>query len=169
MSAQKVVTAYIEALNAADIDRITACVTDDFWNEHVTVSGNSLRGRAAYAERLKGFLAAYRDMTYTIDRLMIDGDDVALEYTMTYNWHGAQPPRPVATRGVFLFEMRDGLIAHRTDYRDSAHSKAQAAPTMPPPAITTSKIVWLKRGYPSRKDHERLTLISLPHSRAPGL
>jgi ketosteroid isomerase-like protein len=123
--ARQNVLAYVAALNAADINRIAACVTEDFWNEHVTVSGQSLRGRAAYRERLAGFLAVYRDMTYTVERLLIDGDDVALSYTMRFQWHGAEPPRHVTTRGVFLFHIRHGLIAHRIDYRDSADAKQQ--------------------------------------------
>lgn len=123
--ARSIILKYIEALNAAEIDQITACVTEDFWNEHVTLTGQSLRGREAYRARLSGFLATYREMTYTVERLLTDGADAALEYRMTYKWHGATPPRSVTTRGVFLFELRDGLIAHRTDYRDSADARQQ--------------------------------------------
>ncbi len=124
-AARRLAMGYIDALNAADIDRIAACVTDDFHNEHITVSGQSLRGRDAYRERLKGFLADYREMTYTVEHLLIDGPAIALAYRMAYQWHGATPPRPVATRGLFLFEVEDGLIAHRIDYRDSADARRQ--------------------------------------------
>jgi len=124
-AARQIVLAYIDALNAADIDRIAACVTPDFWNEHVAVSSQSLRGRDAYRERLAGFLAAYREMAYSVERLLVDGDDVALAYRMAFVWHGAEPPRRVTTRGVFLFRIADGLIAHRIDYRDSADAKRQ--------------------------------------------
>lgn len=123
--ARRVVEAYIDALNSADIDRITACVSDDFWNEHVTVSGQSLRGRDAYRERLAEFLATYRGMVYTTERLVVDRHDVALAYCMAFRWHGAEPPRPVATRGIFLFRIENGLIAHRIDYRDSADAWRQ--------------------------------------------
>jgi hypothetical protein len=125
------VTRYIEALNAADIGRIVACVTEDFWNEHTAAASQSLRGREAYQTRLKGFLADYRQMRYVIEDLIVEGERAGLAYSMTYLWHGAEPPRPVTTRGMFRFEVRDGLIAHRTDYRDSANSKRQmeATPT----------------------------------------
>lgn len=124
-AARRIVVAYIDALNAADVDRITACVADAFWNEHVAVSSHSLCGREAYRERLPGFLATYRDIVYSIERLVVDGADVALAYRMTYNWHGAEPFRPVTTRGLFLFRIEGGLIAHRIDYRDSADARRQ--------------------------------------------
>jgi catechol 2,3-dioxygenase-like lactoylglutathione lyase family enzyme/ketosteroid isomerase-like protein len=129
---------YIEALNAADIERIVGCVTEDFWNEHTAASSQSLRGRDAYRERLKGFLADYRQMHYAIEDLIVEGDRAGLAYRMTYLWHGAEPPRPVTTRGMFRFEVRDGLIARRTDYRDSANSKRQME-TLPPQPLEASK------------------------------
>lgn len=122
---ERLVRTYLDALNAGDIDRIAACVSEDFWNEHVTVSGQSLRGRDAYRERLAGFLATYRGIAYSVERLVIDGPEVALAYRMDFDWHGAEPPRPVSTRGLFLFRIEDGLIAHRIDYRDSADARQQ--------------------------------------------
>jgi ketosteroid isomerase-like protein len=119
------VEAYMAAINAHDIDRITACVTDDFYNEHTAASSQSLRGRDAYRVRLGGFLRDYRELNYELEDVIVEGDRAAVPYRMTYMWHGATPPRPVVTRGLFRFTVRDGLIAHRVDYRDSANSKRQ--------------------------------------------
>ena len=135
---RKAVTDYISALNAADINRITGCVTEDFWNEHTAASGSNLRGRNAYRTRLKSFLADYRQMNYAVEDLIVEGNRAALAYCMTYLWHGASPPRPVTTRGMFRFEVRDGLIAHRTDYRDSANSKRQMEAPPPEPQPESS-------------------------------
>jgi len=34
-------------------------------------------------------------------------------------------PRPIEIRGVFRFEVRDGLIAHRVDYWDGVEYRRQ--------------------------------------------
>ena len=122
---QAAVEAYMAALNAHDIDRIVACVTEDFHNEHTVASSPSLHGREAYRTRLGVFLRDYRELNYELEDIIVAGDRAAVPYRMTYMWHGATPPRPVVTRGVFRFTVRDGLVARRVDYRDSANSKRQ--------------------------------------------
>jgi steroid delta-isomerase-like uncharacterized protein len=107
---------YLEALNSGDPDRIAACVTDDFYNEHTSALGHSRRGRASYRERLPSFLAEFAGLRYEVEDSVVEGDRAAVAYTMTCTYHGG----PVSVRGVFRFEVRDGLIAHRVDYWDSA-------------------------------------------------
>jgi steroid delta-isomerase-like uncharacterized protein len=124
-SAAKVVTTYIEALNAHDPERIAALVTEDFFNEHTSARSTSLRGRAAYRERLEGFLGEMVDLRYEVERLVADGPSVAVAYRMTARWRHEGLLRPFTLRGVFLFEVRDGLIAHRVDYRDGVDFEQQ--------------------------------------------
>ncbi len=121
------VRAYLEALNRGSADEIAACVTLDFVNEHTATLGQSLVGRSAYRERLVGFLAAFSGLHYEVERLIADGADIAVAYRMTAQWRetAAATPRPVTIRGMFRFEVRDGLIARRVDYWDSADFRRQ--------------------------------------------
>lgn len=111
----KAVLDYIDALNGGDAERIAACVTEDFVNEHTSAVGHSLRGRAAYRERLPQFLGEMAGLHYEVEDLVVDGDRCALAYTMTAAWCG----HPFSIRGMFRMRVRDGLIAHRVDYWDS--------------------------------------------------
>lgn len=111
----KPVLDYIAALNSADPDAIAGCVTDDFVNEHTSAVGHSLRGRAAYRERLPGFLGEMQGLHYEVEDLIVDGDRCAVPYTMTATWCG----HPISIRGIFRIRVQDGLIAHRVDYWDS--------------------------------------------------
>ncbi|MYV99188.1 nuclear transport factor 2 family protein [Streptomyces sp. SID3343] len=80
--------AYVAALNTGDPDRIAACVTEDFHNEHTSALGRSLRGRAAYRARLPGFLGEFQGLRYVVEDLLVDGDRAALAYTMTFRVRG---------------------------------------------------------------------------------
>jgi len=124
------VKAYLDALNLGRPDEVAACVTEDFVNEHTSALGRSVVGRAAYRERLVEFLRGFPGLHYEIERLIVDGDDVAVAYRMSAGWreHADVPARPFAIRGMFRFQVRDGLIAHRVDYWDSAEFQRQVQP-----------------------------------------
>ncbi|GGC11642.1 hypothetical protein GCM10011494_33040 [Novosphingobium endophyticum] len=119
------VIAYISTLNAGDADAIASRVAPDFVNEHIAEDGLSLAGRNAYRQRLQGFLAEFSELHYEIVDMIVEGDQAAVAYRMRYNWKGKQPFRRIETRGMFHFKVQDGLIARRTDYRDSAVSRRQ--------------------------------------------
>jgi predicted ester cyclase len=78
-----VVARYIEALNSGDPDRIAGCVTEDFYNEHTSVLGHSRHGRAAYRERLPGFLAEFAGLHYAVEDTIVEDDRAAVAYTMS--------------------------------------------------------------------------------------
>ena len=106
---------YLAALSAADSAAAVALVTDDFVNEHTSELGSDLDGRAAYAERLPGFLAQFAALHYEVIDTITEGQRVAVRYRMTANFHA----HPVDIPGVMLFDIRDGLVARRTDVWDS--------------------------------------------------
>jgi len=119
------VTAYLDALNAHDADRIAACVAENFVNEHTTAGAVSRHGRTAYRAALEDFLADFADLTYDVEQLIVDGARAAATYRMSFRMVSAGG-RPVSVRGVFVFTMADdGLIAHRTDYWDSGEVRRQ--------------------------------------------
>ena len=122
------VLAYLDALNGGDPDRIAACVTDDFHNEHTSALGHSLRGRQAYRERLPTFLEQFAELQYDIEDLLVDGDRAAVAYRMSCRWRGDGGPVPVTIRGVFRFRVAGGAVAHRVDYWDSAEFERQISP-----------------------------------------
>jgi steroid delta-isomerase-like uncharacterized protein len=125
--AAEAVRAYLDALNRGSADEIAACVTEDFVNEHTATLGQSVLGRSTYHQRLGGFLTAFSGLHYQVERLIADGGDVAVAYRMTAQWceTAAATPRPFAIRGMFRFEVRDGLVCHRVDYWDSGEFRRQ--------------------------------------------
>ncbi|MGW9213867.1 nuclear transport factor 2 family protein [Embleya sp. NPDC055664] len=119
------VEAYVAALNGGDPDTIADRVSIDFHNEHTSALGRSLRGRAAYRERLPHFLAEFEELRYVVEDLLVDGDRAALAYTMTCRPRGSRAAEPVRIRGVFRFRVVGGLVAHRVDYWDGGEFERQ--------------------------------------------
>lgn len=117
LSTRQAVTAYLDALNAHDADRIAGCVSLDFVNEHTSTGGVSRIGRAEYRAALEGFLGEFADLHYEPEQVLVDGSRCAVPYRLTAVLQG----RPLAVRGVFVFVVDEaGLISKRTDYWDSA-------------------------------------------------
>ncbi|MGW4201899.1 ester cyclase [Streptomyces sp. NPDC004726] len=126
---RRAVESYVAALNGGDADRIAERVTEDFHNEHTSALGQGLHGRAAYRERLTGFLAEFTGLRYETEDLLVDGDRAALAYRMSFRWAGAAHRPEVRIRGMFRFRVRDGAVAHRVDYWDSAAFHEQTGRT----------------------------------------
>ena len=129
LRAETAVRAYISALNAGDADRIAACVTEDFVNEHASSSGRTVIGRQAYRERLAKFLGEFRDLHYAIEDIIVDGDCVAVPYVVSANWVAdgmdVATGRHFSLRGMFRFSVAGDLIAHRVDYWDATDFQRQ--------------------------------------------
>ncbi len=115
MDARSTVEQYLTALSAGDVDAVVRLVTDDFRNEHTSTLGSSSAGRDTYRERLPGFLAQFAALHYEVVDIITEGDRVSVRYRLTANFEG----HPLDIPGVMLFEVRDGLIARRTDVWDS--------------------------------------------------
>jgi len=125
------VHAYLAALNRGSAEEVVACVSETFVNEHTSRLGESIVGRDAYRTRLVGFLATFAGLRYDVERMIVAGGDVAVAYKMSATWRGAgsEGPvhRPFSIRGMFRFEVIDGLITHRVDYWDSAEFLRQVS------------------------------------------
>ena len=112
-----VARAYLAAFDERDPETIAGFVSDGFVNEHTAALGRGCVGRASYLERLPGFLSDMQDLHYEIERMVVEGADVAVFYTMSGRFRG---DRPFEIRGMQRLRVEDGLIAERTDYWDSA-------------------------------------------------
>lgn len=124
-SPSSVVRSYLQSFATAVPEQIAAHVSPDFVNEHTAALGSGCVGRDAYLERLPGFLENMVDLDYSIEQLLVDGNDVAAFYTMTARWNGGPS---ISVRGVQRLHVRENLITHRTDYWDSAVFLRQAIP-----------------------------------------
>lgn len=110
------VRSYLASFDGRDPDRIAAHVSTDFSNEHTAALGSGCIGRAAYLERLPRFLADMTDLHYDVEHLVVEGDSVAVFYTMTARWQGETP---IEIRGAQRLEVTNGHIDRRVDYWDS--------------------------------------------------
>src|SRR3546814_3624025 len=121
-----VVLAYLDAINAGDAARAVDLVADDFVNEHTSALGSSLRGRAAYGERLPRFLEEFRGLRYEVEDLIVSGERAAVPYTMSLTWTAPDGTAlPAAIRGMSRSRAVDGRIAHRVDYWDGTDFQRQ--------------------------------------------
>ena len=112
-----VARSYFASFATGDPDAIAAHVRNDFVNEHTAALGSGCVGRAAYRERLPGFLGDMVGLRYDIEHLVVDGHEVMACYRMRARWQGETP---IDIRGAQYLEIRDGLVVHRIDYWDSA-------------------------------------------------
>jgi len=125
------VYAFIAALNRGSAEEAVTFVSENFINEHTSQLGESIAGRDAYRTRLTGLLASFAGLHYEVERMIVEGGQVAVAYTMSATWRGAglidPVRRPFSIRGMFRFEVVDGLITHRVDYWDSAEFLRQVS------------------------------------------
>ena len=115
MDVRTTVEQYLTALSNADIETATQLVTGDFHNEHTSTLGSSSHGRDSYRERLPGFLAQFAALHYEVIDIIVQDHRAAARYRLTANFDS----HPLDIPGVMLFDIRDGLIARRTDVWDS--------------------------------------------------
>jgi steroid delta-isomerase-like uncharacterized protein len=114
-----VARAYLDSFATGDPDAVAACVTDDFVNEHLSELGSGCEGRDEYRRRLPGFLSTFAGLRYTIGTLAEIATPGAGDVVVRYRLEATYEGTPIDIPGVMWFEVRDGLIARRTDLWDS--------------------------------------------------
>jgi ketosteroid isomerase-like protein len=122
VSPAEVCVGYLQAFSSGDADTVAAFVTEDFVNEHTAALGGGCVGIVEYRQRLPGFLASMPGLRYDIEDVVAEGNRVCAAYTLRTTVND----RPIAVRGVMRFVVRDGRVAHRTDYWDSLVFQQQA-------------------------------------------
>lgn len=123
------VSAYLAALNRADVDQAASYLSESFVNEHTSTLGSTVVGRDAYRTRLQAFLAEFPGLHYEVEQSIVEGANVAVAYRLSAAWRNPQAPASAARafliRGMFRFRVESGLIVHRVDYWDSADFQRQ--------------------------------------------
>lgn len=114
MSNRHIALEFLESFSSGDPDAVLSHVAEDFQNNQISILGDDCTGRAAYRKRLVGFLAGFHDLRYSADKIIVEGDEVAIAYTMNFEEHA----RPIEIQGVMLLTIQEGLITVRTDYWD---------------------------------------------------
>jgi steroid delta-isomerase-like uncharacterized protein len=119
------VRAYLASFETGDPDAVAACVTTDFVNEHLSELGSDSQGRDEYRRRLPDFLSTFVDARYSIVTLadVVETDSEADAdmggVVVRYRFEATYGDTPIDIPGVMWFDVRDGLIARRTDLWDS--------------------------------------------------
>jgi steroid delta-isomerase-like uncharacterized protein len=140
-----IVAAYVEALNAHDPDRVAALYAEDAVVEQAVSGGHVFHGRAEIGAWVGDNLAGVPDLVVSTDAVIAAGDRIAWAWVYRGAYTGQYPrlPRghgqPIELRGVSLFDLRDGRIAHEAVYFDNATFLAEAdAPGATPDAGAAS-------------------------------
>lgn len=121
-----VVRSYLSAFATGDPATVAGHVTDDFENIQVGLLGTGCSGAETYRKRLAGFLGAFENLQYEIEALIVEGNNVAAAYKMTFT----DNKRPMEIEGVMIMTIRDGKIAVRKDYWDGLSHIRQTVPDL---------------------------------------
>ena len=122
MNNRELVLSYLDSFATGDPEVVAGHVSDDFENIQVGVLGTGCKGKDTYRQRLTNFLADFSDLKYHVEALIVDGDEVAAPYRMTFK----QKEQSFDIQGVMVITVRDGRIAVRRDYWDGLEYQRQA-------------------------------------------
>jgi len=128
-TARDLCTSYLASFATGDPDLVAAHVAEGFVNDHTAALGRSSAGKEEYRSRLPGFLASMPGLRYDVDTehdVVAEGDVGAAIVFAAYTLRCNVNERDIVVRGVMRFEVRDGLIAKRTDFWDSRVFEQQA-------------------------------------------
>jgi steroid delta-isomerase-like uncharacterized protein len=118
-SSGEIVRSYLSSFATGDADVVAACVTTDFANEHLSELGSGCVGREEYRRRLADFLSTFPDARYSIVTLAEIATPDAGDVVVRYRFEATHDGTPIDIPGVMWFDVRDGLVARRTDLWDS--------------------------------------------------
>jgi len=105
---------FTAALNAHDIDRLSALLTDDtvFENTSPAADGQRIEGRAAVVEFLRGWMARNLAARFEAEEIVVSGNRA----TVRWVYRKIRDGQPWHLRGIDLFTVRDGRVAAKLAY-----------------------------------------------------
>ncbi|GLX19487.1 nuclear transport factor 2 family protein [Streptomyces lavendulae] len=118
--ARAIADAWASAYNDQDFDRFAALYTDDV-PYTCAAFGLAFTGRDAFVAHIKEYAGAVPDRRMTIQRVIADGNTIAIEFDFAGTSSGmnpALPPKgePVRTTFCTVLTLQDGKIASQADY-----------------------------------------------------
>jgi ketosteroid isomerase-like protein len=116
-----VVRRSFEALNDADLDRLFECFTDDCVFDGSRIAEGIYKGRERYRAFLQGALDTVA-ARHTDLELRQDGNHVLA--TAMLIAHGQVSGAETDMAVAYLYELRDGLIAHQMMFADVEEAEA---------------------------------------------
>lgn len=114
MTASELVTAFCAEWAEADPDAIAEYFTEDAVYHNIPM--DPVVGRDAIRTFVAGFVAAFGNIDFKVQRQVVDGDVVMNERVDVFTLDGAEVELPV----VGVFEVRGTRIAAWRDYFDMA-------------------------------------------------
>ncbi|MFQ6004498.1 MAG: nuclear transport factor 2 family protein [Woeseia sp.] len=114
MSNRNIALNFLESFSSGDPDVVASHVSENFQNIQISLLGDDCTGRDAYRQRLVGFFSTFRQLSYTAEEIIVEGDKVAIQYTMSFE----EKNTPMKIRGAMVLVVEDDLITVRTDYWD---------------------------------------------------
>lgn len=115
----QIVLRFNNALNAADVDGMMRCMTDDcvFENTDPPPDGERFEGQAAVCAFWKEFFLGSSRAQIIVEDIFALGSTQEQRCVMLwrYQWIDAQG-KPGHIRGVDVYLVRDGLIAEKLSY-----------------------------------------------------
>jgi steroid delta-isomerase-like uncharacterized protein len=110
-----VIRAWADAVNRRDVDAALGLYTDDY-TDHT--AGHDGSGVAELEGALTGMLAAFPDLVYTSEDIIVEGDKVVERFSSVGTHRGelmgaAPSGRRITITGINIFRMADGKIAER--------------------------------------------------------
>lgn len=130
---------FTEALNTADWDALDELVTEDFSRHSQATAGPEANSREEFIQLQESFLVTFPDQRVTIQKLIAEGDEVAVLATYSGTQTGPMGEYPATGRSVestFLafFRIEAGRIAELWVEWDNVAMLTQLGLFPPPPA-----------------------------------
>ena len=108
-----------DAYRAVDAERLVAVLAPNVAFEDPTLRLRA-NGHAEMRKMAAGIRAAYRDIRIDVHKMIVDGNDVATEVTISGTMTNPDgTTRRIRVRGASFFVVRNGLVEKWTDYFDA--------------------------------------------------
>jgi len=115
---REVVQQFFDAYRTVDADRLASLFADGAVFEDPTFRQRH-QGRDAIRKTAMDMRATFRDVAIDVHSMVIDGDAVATEETVSgVVAHRDGSPRPIKVRSASFFRIRNGRIETLTQYSD---------------------------------------------------
>jgi ketosteroid isomerase-like protein len=115
-----VIEELLAAMNAHDLERTAALFHPDYRSEQPAHPARAFTGRMQMHANWAAMFEGIPDIRADVHRSVIDGDTTWLEWS----WSGTRGAgEPFATRGVALFQVKDGLIVAGRLYMEEVETE----------------------------------------------